>query len=198
MEEKPMAPKVKNKWKVIGIILIILSLILSAASTFFILKSIDQKSRIDELNNRIKQLEKNENTDKTDDASDDDDMIGNVSMSYRDISVENSGYAEILSELEDAFSGNEGGLSGDIRIYDSPIDDYQVASISVSYGYIGAIAKFWRKDENSKWAFFEVFQNSGPCEMYNTDDIRRAFAGFECYDENKGAGTYVRYYFDLF
>jgi hypothetical protein len=107
-----------------------------------------------------------------------------------------------LSEFQKIYNNNNednsGKLEGDITIYDSPIENYQTASINVAYDLGGSSAQFWRKDENSDWNYFMGVQNTLSCDMYNTDDIKRAFAGDQCWDEENKVNTYVRYYYDLF
>ena len=71
--EKPMsiAPKTKNQWKPIGIILIIVVVALATVATIFVCKNVKLKSEVDDLNTRIEKLEKGEDQEEeSDDKAD--------------------------------------------------------------------------------------------------------------------------------
>lgn len=68
-----------------------------------------------------------------------------------------------------------------LTITDSPVKDYQRASVNVSEGIGGATLLFYRHNED-KWLFFTATQNILSCSDYNTVDIVSAFSGEKCMD----------------
>ena len=65
----------------------------------------------------------------------------------------------------------------------SETDGYSMAEISVGNirGGGGAVALLWKKDDGD-WQLFKYVQQLLSCEEYNTDDLRAAFSGHDCYD----------------
>ncbi|MCL1876441.1 hypothetical protein FWF74_00105 [Candidatus Saccharibacteria bacterium] len=172
MEEKPMVMSTTNdKYKVIGIILIILSVLFASAAGFFVWKSFDQQAKIDDLGNKIKQLEKDKNANKSDSEP------NNVS------SLES--YGKIISELQ--------------KVYDGKLSDDEQNTLVMTYNEDGSIAAsvrvhkytqqsidefFYSTDNGKTWKYFMGgFPGQTPCKDFNTDEIRKIFRIYECRDD---------------
>ncbi|MCL1876776.1 hypothetical protein FWF74_01975 [Candidatus Saccharibacteria bacterium] len=71
----------KNNWKTVGIITIILSAIFAIVAGFFVWKSFDQQTKIDDLDNKMKQLQKADDN-ANDDITKCDDVKGGCDAKY--------------------------------------------------------------------------------------------------------------------
>jgi len=60
---------------------------------------------------------------------------------------------------------------------------YLETTISVPGANGGAVAAFYRANPEAEWRYFTSFQDAGDCSRYNTEDLRKAFAGSWCYDD---------------
>ncbi len=88
----------------------------------------------------------------------------------------------LASELETAYHDKTNEyprlLDGlDAKPNNSQVESYQ--TISVSLG--GAVGLFYRNGPDSKWQFFTVTQGGMSCDDFNTDDLKKAYAGSVCY-----------------
>ncbi|MCL2280310.1 LapA family protein, partial [Candidatus Saccharibacteria bacterium] len=75
MDDPEPSQKTKNNWRMTGIILIVVAVLLTACGGFFIWKSIDQQSEIKDLKNQVKELEKNINKTGDPDGSGDAESL---------------------------------------------------------------------------------------------------------------------------
>lgn len=64
-------------------------------------------------------------------------------------------------------------------IKDSSVSPYQTLQV----GTDNAAGLFYRVSPDAEWQFFTSTQAELECSEYNTDDIRKAYAGDKCYDE---------------
>ena len=70
-------------------------------------------------------------------------------------------------------------------IQDSKIAPYQTLRANlVSMGMGGASALFYRVNPEAEWRFFALAQGFLPCDYYDTDDLRKAYVGTQCYYED--------------
>lgn len=67
-------------------------------------------------------------------------------------------------------------------IKDSPVAPYQ----NISVGMPGFGALFYRLSPDAEWQYFAEGQGAPQCSEYNTDDLRKAFAGFSCFPDTPG------------
>lgn len=105
------------------------------------------------------------------------------------------GYSQWLSEttinlakeLSSAFYEVKGNYPATLNvkspvIKDSPVAPYQTLQVSME----NAAGLFFRTSPNSKWQFFAATQAELSCNDYNTTDLKNAFAGEPCWDEQAG------------
>lgn len=64
-------------------------------------------------------------------------------------------------------------------VKDSPVEPYQTISVAMT----GAGAIFYRVSPTSEWVYFSRGQMAPLCSAYNTDNLKKAFAGQTCYDD---------------
>lgn len=89
----------------------------------------------------------------------------------------------LISELETAYydkTGRYPNVISDIenKIKNSQYSPYQTILVNVG----GAAGLFYRTSPDAKWQFFVATQSALDCSDYNTDDLRKAFAGDVCYN----------------
>lgn len=112
------------------------------------------------------------------------------STNWYDVDVEQW---DLLNELAEAYKEKRGdypitlGVSTD-RIVDSGYEKYQklIGSVSNAMGF------FYRVSPESEWRFFTATQAALSCSEYNTDDLRRAFMGEACWNEETQAKDVVK------
>lgn len=97
------------------------------------------------------------------------------------------GKAELSNELVDAYKVATGvyptSLSVSIGdIVDSSYAPYQRIVIGVQEGMSGAVGLFYRVSVDAEWVYFTSTQDLMSCAEFNTEDLRRAFAGEECWN----------------
>lgn len=68
------------------------------------------------------------------------------------------------------------------NIVDSPIAPYQ----RIEVGMPGFAASFYRVSPDAEWQFFAEGQSAPQCSEYNTEDLRKAFAGMSCFPSTTG------------
>lgn len=68
------------------------------------------------------------------------------------------------------------------NIQDSEIVPYQRIEAS-RWGYASA---FYRVSPNDRWIYFTSGQSGPACSEYNTEDLKKAFFGYNCYSEGNG------------
>ncbi len=80
-------------------------------------------------------------------------------------------------------------------IKDSSYSPYQTVSVPISTPGAfqgGALGLFYRSSPESNWQYFTGTQAVLSCSDYNTDDLKRAFAGSVCYDETTQSNSTVQ------
>ena len=90
---------------------------------------------------------------------------------------------ELANKLETAYFNKTGkypttlyGLES--RVKDSQISPYQTLQVAIGGGY----ALFYRVSPDAEWQYFAGGQSYLDCSYYDTEDLRKAFAGDVCYD----------------
>lgn len=63
-------------------------------------------------------------------------------------------------------------------IKDSPVEPYQTISVAMT----GFGAVFYRTSADSEWVYFDRGQGAPLCSAYNSENLKKAFAGQACYD----------------
>lgn len=88
----------------------------------------------------------------------------------------------LANELAEAYEAKEGRTLGSVSISedieDSEVKPYQRLTVSIP----GAAGLFYRVNPEAKWQFFMGTQAPLACSVYDTEDLRNAFAGEPCYD----------------
>lgn len=88
----------------------------------------------------------------------------------------------LILELETAYYDKAGKYPSIIHniqdIKNSQYEPYQKLTVSLG----GAAGLFYRTSPDAKWQFFVATQSALDCSDYNTDDLRKAFAGDICYN----------------
>ena len=90
---------------------------------------------------------------------------------------------ELVDKLETAYLNKTGKypitLSGlESKIKNSQVSPYQTLQVAIGGGY----ALFYRVNPDAEWQYFAGGQAPLNCGDYNTEDLRKAFAGDVCYD----------------
>lgn len=102
------------------------------------------------------------------------------------IQTANTDNLELVKALGEALMRAEMGVryidTSQAEVKTSLVRPYQ----KVSVGLLGATGIFYRRDPNEPWQFFTAAQGMTPCSDYNTDDLRKAFAGEACLDMETG------------
>lgn len=89
----------------------------------------------------------------------------------------------LVGELEKAYLEKKGEYPRIINAYGaeaekSQYEPYQVLRVGLG----GGLGLFYRVSPNDEWQFFAITQAPLECSEYNTDDLRKAFAGDVCYN----------------
>lgn len=92
-------------------------------------------------------------------------------------------FVQVVSQgLPDKYGTQLSGL----QIADAKISGYQTAKASVSGPTAragGGVGLFY-KAPNQDWKLFKIVQSVLSCSDYNTDDLKNAYAGVTCYEED--------------
>lgn len=64
------------------------------------------------------------------------------------------------------------------KIMDSQVSPYQ----TLQYGVGGAIGLFYRTNPEAEWQFFTAATGAQDCDEFNTEDLKKAYAGRVCYN----------------
>jgi len=179
--QAPIVTK-KNHWKTVGIILIILAVILAATSGYLLWAKNDQKSQIDNLNseakqtkNQISQLNQTISTLKESAKTENNQTAGTTTVQ--------ESYDNLTGQLQAALpNGSDYKLDPTVTMrYQS--NGYQSADIAVfpkSSSTGGFVAMFYRTSAKTDWKYFMGTQNDMACSLFNTSDLKKAFAGKPC------------------
>lgn len=100
-------------------------------------------------------------------------------------------HMELVKELGAAMerAGHSMALfRSEIEIRNSEVAPYQKIETSIG----GAIGLFYRTSSEAEWQFFTGVQAVLGCDEFNTDDLRKAFAGEACYDYTAGRDSTVQ------
>ncbi|MBR5647945.1 hypothetical protein IKW73_03385, partial [Candidatus Saccharibacteria bacterium] len=94
----------------------------------------------------------------------------------------------LIKELGEAVKEKRGNDEvGVINVENRAIKNSQIAPYQkITVGMWNAAGLFYRTSESDKWQFFTTTQAGIECSEYNTDDLKKAFAGDQCsaQDEN--------------
>lgn len=93
---------------------------------------------------------------------------------------------KLVGELETAYRDKTGEYptvlyNFDNKIKDSQYAPYQTLNVQIGGGY----ALFYRTSSEEKWQYFAGGQSDLDCSDYNTEDLKKAFAGDACYNGNQ-------------
>lgn len=91
----------------------------------------------------------------------------------------------LIKELEEAYHEKTGQYPTIVYGFESkPVDSsvapYQTLRVAIGGGF----GLFYRVSPEAKWQFFAEGQASPNCDAYNTEDLRKAFAGSTCYNDS--------------
>lgn len=102
---------------------------------------------------------------------------------YKEAATRLQPFANVLPDF-----GQATILAG-LKISDSQVSGYQKATLSQGFiGDGGSVAHFYKKNTGA-WVYFRSTQSTGNCSDYNTPDLRNAFKGDACYDNNNQSTT---------
>ncbi len=164
----------------------------SVATTIVTLVKADQKSEeIAELSAKIERLQQNtatESTSNTTNTTTTNTTTANTALS-------------LAEQLKNAYKNKEGKELSSINVAEqdiknSTVSPYQtvVANIVIDLGgnYTTSPALFYRVSPNAEWQYFTLSQGQLPCSDYNTDDLKKAYAGETCFNETNGTQSTVQ------
>lgn len=97
---------------------------------------------------------------------------------------------ELVGELETAYFEKTGGYPSNVyglvnEIKDSQYAPYQTLQVLIG----GGVALFYRVSPDAKWQYFTGGQSLLGCDEYNTEDLKKAFAGDTCFDDSNDEST---------
>ena len=92
----------------------------------------------------------------------------------------------LANELAEAYKVKEGSYPvylnvSNVKIKDSSVSPYQTLQVS----FENAAALFYRVSKDAEWKFFRAAQAPADCSDYNTEDLKKAYAGDGCYVGNE-------------
>lgn len=92
----------------------------------------------------------------------------------------------LANELAGAYLAKEGKPLGSVSVKVADIENSSVAPYQrLDASIYGAVGLFYRVSPEAKWQFFMGTQSPLSCSDYNTEDLRKAFAGEVCYNESE-------------
>lgn len=100
---------------------------------------------------------------------------------------------DLINDLAEAYNRKTGeepyyiGVNKD-KIEDSGYEQYQKLIVS----FAGAMGQFYRVSPDSEWVFFRGGQDAPLCSEFNTEDLKRAFVGDQCWNETTGTNDTVK------
>ena len=98
---------------------------------------------------------------------------------------------ELISGLEAGYREKTGEYPRVLDVLGSLIKDSQFAPYqTITVGVGGAAGLFYRTDKDAAWQFFTGTQDMIGCDRYNTENLKKAYLGEQCYDvENQTVRT---------
>lgn len=91
---------------------------------------------------------------------------------------------ELATQLSNAYYAKVNSYPLTIRVSNPTIKDSSVSPYqTLQVGTDNAAGLFYRVSPDAEWQYFTSTQAELECSEYNTDDIRKAYAGDKCYDE---------------
>ena len=103
---------------------------------------------------------------------------------------------ELVNELADAYKDSEGKYPRYLGVYAD--DDYKITDSEVSpyqklmARFENAAALFYRTSKTADWKYFTGTQAALSCSDYNTKELKNAYSGEVCYDEDAGKNSTVQ------
>lgn len=96
--------------------------------------------------------------------------------------------AELVKELGKAYGDVESMVFGEANVVNSEYEPYQRAEVGVwsVAGIGGANGLFYRPGAEAAWQYYAALQTVPSCESFDTEDLRRAFAGVACFSDQSG------------
>lgn len=107
---------------------------------------------------------------------------------YETINEVAEAYKKAVDELPHWIEFSAGSQPA-IIVEKSNVYPYQI--INADFGNYYSL--FYRKDEDSEWVYFAGGQDALSCDAYNTDDLKKAFSGYACYIDERGALSKVSF-----
>ena len=96
----------------------------------------------------------------------------------------------LLKDLEAAYFEKTGKYPSILSGYRSDIKDSAYSPYQTIWAGIGGAAGlFYRTSPESKWQYFKATQSPLDCSDYDTDDLKKAYLGEECYVDNYNTST---------
>jgi hypothetical protein len=117
-----------------------------------------------------------------------DALVGATGLTVAD----HAQYRQTVEQLRAAALGRENhaviGWPDIIWIEYSPAQPYQTTRVGFSVVYEQSgdsfMGLFWRKGESDAWHLFAATRSILECSEYDNEDVRAAFRGDMCHDEN--------------
>jgi hypothetical protein len=198
MEKQVIAPQPRGgkKWKITAIIMIILTVVLAAATGFFVWKFLEQKSEIENLKVEIAKIQTE--LDGTKAAKDDADVSAFESGK---VIVSSDILIELLKkhlEIDPATRTNMSITS----FYNSEYEPFQAVRAGVSeYDSAGnflsgGIAYFYRKGDDGAWQYAVSGNGIPSCQEF-VGDAKYALSKLDCSSPSTGGITTVGEYYKL-
>lgn len=115
-----------------------------------------------------------------------------VSVACGDISSYHANYQELLPFYDSYIrSGKAENEAADIAVISSldiksGLEEYKSATVAFGNTIGGFTGLFYMTPESDNWVYFTGGHNLPPCDAYNTEDLKKAFYGENCYDSATG------------
>ena len=102
--------------------------------------------------------------------------------------------AELAKELGKAYGDIEYMVFGKANVVDSEYAPYQRVEVGIwsVAGIGGANGMFYRTEPEAEWQYLTSLQTVPSCGEFDTEDLRKAFAGVGCFDEQTEQNATVK------
>ena len=90
----------------------------------------------------------------------------------------------LISELETAYHDKTGEYPRTLVIGAKIQDSQNVPYQTLRVGLGGGVGLFYRVSSEANWQYFAATQSPLECDKYNTEDLKKAFAGDTCHNDS--------------
>jgi len=184
MDDQPPTLKQENPWKIVGIILIVLAVILAAATGYLWWVKNDQKSQTDSLKKQVSSLQKEVSTYQKNGSS---GTTTNNGAGNSNTANQGEDLATTLLKVYEAagYTVTGDAVTNIGQITNSSVSPWQTIQVTIGPKDPNAVgvtpAFFFRNGPSGAWRFGFARQDAPECDSFIGDQTK-AFADQKCYD----------------